>query len=128
MLVIVMIAPTKDKHITLGLPVFSAFFVMADLQAATLTFKPGCGCARRLDQYPKFFIDEKPVCTCSPFPDFNFNAGETSPNATTTTVAPADPSPCTCQNSVFEESYLPNSATTNPISWLLLWVTLMHFL
>jgi hypothetical protein len=124
-----MINPTKDLRITLGLPVFSSYFVMADLQAATLTFKPGCGCARRFDQYPKFFIDEKPVCSCSPFPDFNFNAVETSPNATTTETAPAESLPCTCQNSVFEETRLPNSATPSPISWLLIvCITLIHLL
>lgn len=46
----------------LGLPVFSAFHITADLENNQLTFQPGCGCSTRTSQYPMMFKDYEGSC------------------------------------------------------------------
>jgi hypothetical protein len=42
-----------DTFVSLGLPIFSAYYILLDRDAGTIGFSPGCGCNIASDGYPK---------------------------------------------------------------------------
>ena len=85
-----MISAWTGNYAILGIPVVSAFYIIADLSKESLTFQPGCGCESRLDKYPLILVDGRKLSNCDCIATKNKTTSSTNTTDNTFCNCPKD--------------------------------------